>query len=223
MKYFDVLPCLWINLPMHLCIAVNELKAKSQHLWNFRWVLWWKSNNARTVPLFQFKMESIKWGSLYYLQRIILLQLSVAYALQRNFQLKGGGGSKKKKKKRNKNLPDDKVLRCRMTLNQQLMSEQSKPHTQSSNNPRFLVQTWTFKKVQETKDWHVDESNTGRLTELLWRKRGWEFKQTWEENYKSSLMRPPANLTMAHRIFELPTRHSTLSIPIHFCPCNTGQ
>lgn len=44
-----------------------------------------------------------------------------------------GGGSK--------NPPDDKVWRCGVTLNQQLMSEKSKPHTQASNNPRSLVQT----------------------------------------------------------------------------------
>lgn len=72
----------------------------------------------------------------YYLQWIILLQLSVAYALQRDSQFKRERG-----KKRNKNLPDDKVSRCRVTLNQQLMSEHSKPHTQSSNNLRALVPT----------------------------------------------------------------------------------
>lgn len=112
---------------------------------------------------------------------------------------------------RNKNLPDDKVLRCRVTLNQQLMSEQSKPHTQSSNSSRALVPTWTFKKVQETKDWHVDKRNTRRLTDLLLRKKDWEFNENMrkKERQKSCLMRLPTNLTAAHRISEVQIRHST--------------
>lgn len=88
------------------------------------------------------------------------------------------------------------------------MSEQSKPHTQASNNPRALVPTWTFKKVQETKDWHVDKRNTRRLTDLLWRKRGWKFKENMRKKAtESCLMRLPANLTMAHRISVQQIRH----------------
>lgn len=138
-----------------------------------------------------------------------IASLSVAYALQRDFQFKG----EEEGKKRNKILPDDKVSRCRVTLNQQLMSEQSKPHTQSSNNPRALVPTWTFKKVQETKDWHVDKRNKRSLTDLLLRKRGWEFKEnTRKKNYKKKtcLMRLPANPTRAYGISALQMRLCTL-------------
>lgn len=39
----------------------------------------------------------------------------------KDFQFKGEEGG---------NPPDDKVWRCGVTLNQQLMSEKSKPHTQ---------------------------------------------------------------------------------------------
>lgn len=48
---------------------------------------------------------------------------------------------RKEEGSRNTNPPDDKVWRCGVTLNQQLMSETSKPHTQASNDPRSLVQT----------------------------------------------------------------------------------
>lgn len=126
---------------------------------------------------------------------------------------KGTSSLKERGKKRNKNLPDDKVWRCRVTLNQQLMSEQSKPHTQSSNDPRALVPTWTFKKVQETKDWHVDKRNTRRLTDLLLRKKRSEFKNMrGKKLQKSCLMRLPANLTTAHRISAPHRRHPTLLI-----------
>lgn len=48
---------------------------------------------------------------------------------------------RKEEGRRNKNPPDDKVWRCGVTLNQQLMSEKSKPHTRASNKSRSLAQT----------------------------------------------------------------------------------
>ena len=55
---------------------------------------------AVTVHFAGSKRNLLKGGSLYYLQPIILLQLSVAYALQRDFQFKGEGVKKKHKSTR---------------------------------------------------------------------------------------------------------------------------
>lgn len=106
------------------------------------------------------------------------------------------------------------------------MSEQSKPHTWSSNNPRALVPTWADMKVGETKDWHVDKRRTRRLTDLLRRGREEEEEEKKErlefskENIrtptkKSFLMRLPANLKTARGKRALRLSHPTFS---RFCP-----
>lgn len=53
-----------------------------------------KSQNNNTQQSFRFKREAAKRAPLYYLRRIILLQLSVAYGLQRKQKFKGKGGEK---------------------------------------------------------------------------------------------------------------------------------
>lgn len=90
---------------------------------------------------------------------------------------------RKEEGRRNTNPPDDKVWRCGVTLNQQLMSETSKPHTQASNNPRSLVQSWTAAKVEETKDWHADKKSSNSHTDLFIEEKGWGFS---EEGRKST-------------------------------------
>lgn len=99
-------------------------------------------------PVDALKTESIKRGFLYCLQLIMLLQLSVAYVLQSLPFLK----ERKEEGRRSTNLPHDKVWRCGVTLNQQLMSETSKPRTRASNDPSSLAQTRTAATVEETKD-----------------------------------------------------------------------